>query len=220
VVDAVLAAVREQRLSPGARLVERELALTAGASRLAVRNALLRLAGTGLVELSPNRGAAIARCSDGDAHHIFEARHVIEAALLRSLASRATPEAVARLAGFVEDERQAYAAGRVADARRLSREFHCLVADLAGNPVLTRVLRQLIDKQPLLTWFHGGARPCFCGNAAHALVADAVARGDAERAVEINAEHLAELERRLLEEPGDEEDAPERRPRRKARARS
>lgn len=208
VVNAVLAAIRDLKLRPGARLVERELALSAGVSRLAVRNALLRLAGTGVVELSRNRGASIAQFSDAEGRHIFEARHIVEAGLLRRLASAPTLKATARLEAFVADERQAYAAGRIADARRLSREFHLLVAELAGNPVLARFLRQLIDKQPLALWSHGGARPCFCGNAAHAAIVEAIASGEPERAVAINAEHLAELERKLIAEEGGEEDAP------------
>jgi len=208
VVNAVLAAIRDLRLRPGARLVERELALTAGVSRLAVRNALLRLAGTGVVELSRNKGASIAQCSDAEGRHIFEARHIVETAVLRRLASAPAPETTARLAAFVDDERQAYAAGRIADARRLSREFHLLLADLAGNPVLARFLRQLIDKQPLASWSHGGAPPCFCGAPAHASIVEALARGEPERAIAINAEHLGELERKLIEEEGDEADAP------------
>jgi len=208
VVNAVLAAVGDLRLRPGARLVERELALTAGVSRLAVRNALLRLAGTGVVELSRNKGASIARVSDAEGRHIFEARHIVEAAVLRRLASAPASEATARLAAFVDDERQAYAAGRITDARRLSREFHLLLAELAGNPVLARFLRQLIDKQPLASWSHGGARPCFCGAAAHASIVEAIAAGEPERAVALNAEHLAELERKLIEEEDGEADAP------------
>lgn len=208
VVNAVLADVSDLRLRPGARLVERELALTAGVSRLAVRNALLRLAGAGVVELRRNKGASIARCSDAEGRHIFEARHIVEAAVLRRLASAPAPDATARLAAFVDDERQAYAAGRITDARRLSREFHLLLAELAGNPALARFLRQLIDKQPLASWSRGGARPCFCGAAAHASIVEAIAGGEPERAVALNAEHLAELERKLIEEEADEPDGP------------
>jgi DNA-binding GntR family transcriptional regulator len=202
VVATVLNAIRELRVRPGARLVEREIALSSGASRLAVRNGLLRLAESGLVELSPNRGATIATSSPREAHHIFEARHVIEAAVLRLLTRTATPEAIGRLRSFVEDERQAYAASRIADARRLSREFHLLLADFAGNTVLSGFLKDLIEKQPLLSWSRNPSHGCFCGNEAHSGIVAAIECADADAAVARNSRHLEELESRLIAESG------------------
>ena len=200
VVATVLNAIRDLRVRPGARLVEREIALSSGGSRLAVRNGLLRLAESGLVELSPNRGATIATSSPREAHYVFEARQIIEAALLRQLARKATAEAIARLRSFVEDERQAYAAGRIADARRLSREFHLLLAELGGNTVLSGFLKDLIEKQPLLPWWQNRSRACFCGNDAHAGIVAAIECADADAAVERNSRHLDELESRLIAE--------------------
>ncbi len=217
VVDTVLNAIRDLHVRPGARLVERELALTSGASRSAVRNGLLRLAQSGLVELRANRGATIATSSPEEARQVFEARHVIENSLIRQLAGTATPASVAPLRSLVEDERQAYAANRFADARHLSRGFHLLLAELAGNRLLLGYLRDLIDKQPLLSWSSDRRAACFCGNAAHAKIAAAVERGDADAAVELNAEHLRELERMLSadrngppvdEARGDEPESP------------
>ena len=196
----VLNAIRDLRVRPGARLVEREIALGSGASRLAVRNGLLRLAESGLVELSPNRGATIATSSPREAHYVFEARQIIEAAVLRQLTKTATAEAIARLRSFVEDERQAYAAGRIADARRLSREFHLLLAELGGNTVLSGFLMDLIEKQPLLPWWQNRSRECFCGNDAHAGIVAAIECADADAAVERNSRHLDELESRLIAE--------------------
>jgi DNA-binding GntR family transcriptional regulator len=200
VVAMVLNAIRDLRVRPGARLVEREIALSSGASRLAVRNALLRLAESGLVELSPNRGATIATSSPMEAHYVFEARQIIEAAVLRQLAKTATAKAIERLRSFVEDERQAYAAGRIADARRLSREFHLLLAELGGNTVLSGFLKDLIEKQPLLPWWQNRSRACFCGNDAHAGIVAAIECADADAAVERNSRHLDELESRLIAE--------------------
>lgn len=200
VVATVLNAIRDLRVRPGARLVEREIALSSGASRLAVRNGLLRLAESGLVELSPNRGATIATSSPREAHYVFEARQIIEGAVLRQLTRTATGEAIARLQSFVEDERQAYAAGRIADGRRISREFHLLLAELAGNTVLSGFLKDLIEKQPLLPWCQDRSRACFCGNEAHSGIVTAIECADADAAVERNSQHLDELESRLIAE--------------------
>src|SRR5579885_764654 len=202
VVSAILQAILDQKLGPGARLVERELALSSGASRSAIRNGLLRLAQSGLVELNPNKGATIATCGPREAREIFDARVVIESSLIATLSEKATENDIARLDAFVEDERQAYAAGRMQDARYLSRGFHLLIADLAGNRVLASFLRELINKQPLLSWSGNRSKSCFCGNQAHSEIVRAIAAGDASAAAALNVEHLRELERQLIADRG------------------
>jgi DNA-binding GntR family transcriptional regulator len=164
---------------------------------------LLRLAQSGLVDLNPNKGATIATCGPREAREIFEARIVVESAIIKDLTASATENDLARLRSFLEDERQAYAAGRMRDARYLSRGFHLLLADVVGNRVLANFLRELINKQPLLSWTKTGARSCFCGNQAHSDIFAAIARRDAALAVELDAEHLRELERQLVADRGD-----------------
>lgn len=209
VVAAVVQAILNLKITPGARLIERELALASGASRSAIRNGLLRLAQSGLVELSPNKGATVAMCSPEEAREIFEARIVIEESIVRRLVERATDGDISRLSGFVEDERQAYAAGRMEDARHLSRKFHLLLAELAGNKVLKNFIHDLINKQPLLSWSRASRR-CFCGNPAHADIVDAIACRDVEAATRLNVDHLRELERMMVADISHEADDPPR----------
>src|SRR5919109_5152558 len=82
VFNAILDAVLDHRLPPGTKLKERELAEIFGVSRGAVRGALTRLGHSLLVELRPNRGAIIANPSPSETHDLFEARRVIESALM------------------------------------------------------------------------------------------------------------------------------------------
>jgi len=67
-------------LVPGQRLIERDLMNELGATRRAVREALRYLAGAGVVELLPNRGARIARADPELLGSILE----VYAALLRA----------------------------------------------------------------------------------------------------------------------------------------
>ena len=205
VVSAVVEAILSHRIAPGARLIERELALASGANRSAIRNGLLRLAHSGLVELSPNKGATIAMCSPEEAAQIFDARVVIEASTVRNLTLNASAAEIARLRAFVEEERLAYEAGKMEDARHLSRRFHLLLAELAGNAVLTGIVRDLINRQPLLSWSRKATKPRFCGNHAHSDIVDAIERGNVDEAARLNTEHLRELERELR---ADRESAP------------
>lgn len=197
VVSAVVEAILGHRIAPGTRLIERELANYAGASRSAIRNGLLTLAHAGLVELSPNKGATIAMCSPEEARQIFEARIVIEAAVLDILAHSLDDAGRTKLAAFIDEEHAAYEAGRMEEARHLSRRFHLLVAELSGNDVLTGFVRDLINRQPLLSWTREARKSRFCGNEAHQRIADALARGDGAEAARLNTEHLRELELEL-----------------------
>lgn len=194
VVEVIVEAVLSHRIAPGARLIERELGIASGASRSAIRNGLVRLAHAGLVELSPNKGATIAMCSPDEARQIFDARVVIEVSTVKTLAENITEDALARLRAFVDEERQAYGANRIEDGRHLSRRFHLMLAELAGNDVLTGVIRDLINRQPLLSWSRPDTKQRFCGNHAHAEIVEAIAMGNGEEAARLNTAHLRALE--------------------------
>jgi DNA-binding GntR family transcriptional regulator len=197
VVQIIVEAILNHRIAPGARLIERELGIASGASRLAIRNGLVRLAHAGLVELSPNKGATIAMCSPEEARQIFDARIIIEESTVKTLAGNATEDALERLRSFVDEERKAYAANRIEDARHLSRRFHLMLAELAGNDVLTGVIRDLINRQPLLSWSRPNTKQRFCGNDAHAEIVAAIAAGNGDEAARLNTAHLRALESEL-----------------------
>jgi DNA-binding GntR family transcriptional regulator len=197
VVELVNQALHGHRLHPGDRLVERELSLAAGASRLAVRNALLRLAQAGLVDLSRNKGARVVECSPDLAHQIMAARIVVEEAALRILAGRLDEAGRGRLEAILRAEASAYDDGRLAEGSHRAREFHVAFAELAGNVMIARFVRELIDCQPLLSG-RAGRVPTFSGVPAHTKTLAALIRGDGDEAAAINTRLLADLERTLL----------------------
>ena len=84
--SAIVDAILDQRLAPGTKLKERELAGIFGASRAAVRSVLNRLGHSLLVELRPNRGAIIANPSAEETRDLLDARRLLEAALVQRLA--------------------------------------------------------------------------------------------------------------------------------------
>jgi DNA-binding GntR family transcriptional regulator len=89
IFSAIHAAITEQRLLPGARLTEEELAEIYDASRMRIRRVLLALAHTGMIDLPPGRGAHVARPSATEARSVFSARRLIEGQLLEK--PEATP---------------------------------------------------------------------------------------------------------------------------------
>jgi DNA-binding GntR family transcriptional regulator len=196
VFSAILDAILDQRLAPGTRLGERELSEALGASRSAVRAALSRLGHSLLVELRPNRGAVIANPSPAETRDTFEARRVIESAILHRLADTINAKQLAELRAFVTEESRAYQRGDRKLGQRLSIRFHKLLSEMAGNAVLDRFMEQLIARTPLLALAHKGRRIAYCGADEHRLVVEALAR-DADLAVRRMCEHLSNVESQL-----------------------
>ena len=198
VFNAILDAVLDHRLAPGTKLKERELSEIFGVSRGAVRAALTRLGHSLLVELRPNRGAIIANPSVAETRDMFEARRVLEAAIVQRLARSATAKQISELRSFVADEARAYKKGDHKAGQRFSIRFHKVLAELAGNRTLDRFMEHLICRTPLLALARTG-RIAYCGADEHREVVEAIARHDVAAAARCMTEHLANVEAQLAQ---------------------
>jgi DNA-binding GntR family transcriptional regulator len=78
VADQIRERIRTGRLTPGHRLVVSELTREFGVSRGPAREALSRLETEGLIEITPNRGAAVRQMSRRDVVELFEVREMLE----------------------------------------------------------------------------------------------------------------------------------------------
>lgn len=79
---------------PGAELSQVELAERFGVSRIPVRDALRILAGEGLVEIQPNRGAKAITLTSRQVREIFDLRLLLECDCLRRAAANMTAAAL------------------------------------------------------------------------------------------------------------------------------
>jgi DNA-binding GntR family transcriptional regulator len=79
VVEHLRSFIIEGVLEAGRKLNERELCETLGISRTPLREALKVLAAEGLIEISPNRGASVARMSELEIREAFELMSGLEA---------------------------------------------------------------------------------------------------------------------------------------------
>src|SRR5262245_18391063 len=86
----------------GQPLREVELCATLGVSRIPVREALHQLAGEGLVEIRPNRGASVSRPSAEELLEIAEVCRMLEAHLLRLAVPSIQRDALDRAEAFLE----------------------------------------------------------------------------------------------------------------------
>ncbi len=196
IADRIVSAVMEQRLPPGTKLSENVLCEAFGVSRDRIRRALLILAERGVVELPSNRGAFVARPSVEDARNVFGARRALEPAIVRMVAERITAAELRALKSCVDDETAAQDAGRRHEAIRLSGAFHVRLAAVAENPVLTRMVAELVARTSLIIALFGASKRS-CSEDDHRALIAALKPHDVERAVELMSEHLVHIEKDL-----------------------
>lgn len=195
-------AVFEHRLLPGTRLVEDHLAEITGSTRGRIRQVLARLAHENLVTLVPNRGAFIAKPSVEEAREVFAMRLMIEPPMAELLARNARAAQINRLRAHVRREAAARAAGERAVIIRLSGEFHLLMAELTGNRILMRTLRELCAQTCLVITLYDKPNTPACPHHEHEAVIDAIEARDGARAAALMRHHLEHIEATLaLEEP-------------------
>ncbi|RKN44731.1 GntR family transcriptional regulator [Streptomyces hoynatensis] len=143
VVDAIRDTITSGDFAPNQRLVEAELSEQFGASRAAVRNALVQLATEGLVERIQNRGARVRAVSLDEAIEITEVRMALEGLCAAKAAERATEEDRGTLREIGERMREAVARGDVFGYSDLNRRLHALVLTLSGQRTARTVLERL-----------------------------------------------------------------------------
>lgn len=201
IFDTIADAIAGRRLPPGTKLTEEQLASTFGVSRARIRRVLLLLSQERIVTLKPNRGAYVARPTPQEAREVFAARRLIEddmAARFAALPPAARAAAARRLTAHVERERAAAAAGDRSASIRLSGEFHQLVGTLAGNAVLAELLEPLIARSSLAIAAYQPPSAEDCAPDEHAAIIAALQDGDATLARRLMAEHLEEVEHKLV----------------------
>ena len=207
--DAVLAgihrAITEQRLPPGTKLNEEALAEVFGVSRTRVRAALSRLQHAGLVSSGRKQIARVARPSVREARELFAARRIIEPVIAADVARTVDAGGLGKLKAVLDDEHAARSAGRRMDAIRLAGEFHLVLAALAGNAVLVRWMREVVDRSYLVIFLYQRRTvSASCVHDEHAMLLQAIAGHDAEAASRSMFDHLRQIEGRMELEGDDE----------------
>ena len=194
IYERIYNAILEHRLPPGTKLVEERLAEIFGTSRARIREVLARLAHEQIVELFPQRGAYVAKPSAEQARDVFEARRLIEPAVVRRLIETLTPEKLARLRQHQELELDARRRDDKRAVIRLSGEFHSVAAELAGNSALARNMRELSVLTCLMIFLYDAPTATSCRADEHSQIIEAIGKKDAARAERLMLQHLDHIE--------------------------
>lgn len=133
-------------IAPGSSLDEEVLARRFDVSRTPVREAILQLIESGLVEKRPRQGAVVAMTDVSDLIRLFEIMSELEAICAKFSARRMTPPEREALKDLHHRSETAYAAGDHTTYYALSRQFHLMVIDGTHNKDLIEMTNRLGSK--------------------------------------------------------------------------
>ncbi|WLI91385.1 GntR family transcriptional regulator [Massilia sp. R2A-15] len=135
--------ITEGTLAPGTRLNERVLCEQLMVSRTPLREAFKVLAGEGLVELLPNRGAAVAELSVDDIAQTFEVMGALEGLSGQLACERITEAEVTEIRALHYEMLAAHARRDLAAYYKINHVIHDRINAAAGNAVLTNTYQQM-----------------------------------------------------------------------------
>lgn len=131
------------RIRPGERLDEVSLARRFGVSRTPIREAIIHLAETGLLEMRPHRGAYVASVGPRELVEIFEVMAELEGMCGRLAARRIEAEELDRLRDLHAQCADAITAGDPDAYYFLNGIFHDVIYQASRNAYLAEQARAL-----------------------------------------------------------------------------
>ena len=198
--NRIIEAVMAQKLAPGARLGEQQLAMLFDCSRTIVREALTRLAARGIVTVSSRRGWYVIEPSQDEAREAFEARRVIEMGLIRCTTD-VSKTAVKQLKSHLAREKAAIKGSDVGLRSFLLGDFHVCLAECLGNSLLADTLRDFTARTTLIAMLyqssHDAAQSCH----EHVEIVQALEKGDLVRAEQLMQAHIGSVQSALKLQP-------------------
>jgi len=194
-VDAAHAEVRQRILDnvwpPGHRALEQEVALALGMSRTPVREALMRLAAEGLVEVIPRHGMRVLPVSPADMQEIYQILTALECMAAELLASRQPkPAELQPLVDATAAMDRALQAEDLDAWAAADERFHAQLVALAGNRQLEATVQNYWDRAHRARMFTLRLRPKpVSSTQEHRQMLERISAGDVDGATRVTRAH-------------------------------
>ncbi len=200
IADRIVESILSQKLSPGTRLGEAQLATIFSVSRTVVREALTRLSERGVVTVNARRGWFVIEPSLVEAREAFAARRVIELGLIRH-ADTLDAASVRKLKAHLAREREALRHQDIGARSYLLGDFHVCLAECIGNHLLADMLRDLTARTTLISMLYQSSHDARKSCDEHVEIVAALHEGDVERAEQRMSSHIGNVESGLQRAP-------------------
>lgn len=208
VADALRAAVVAGELRPGRIYSAPKLAAQLGTSATPVREAVLDLAGDGLVEMVRNKGFKVKPLTNHELDCLAEIRTMTEVPAMVEVAracSGDTATAVEALRPTAHRIVDAADRGDLIAYIESDTEFHLQFLSLHGNERLVKLVRELRSRSRLYgleALANAGALGPLAAD--HEAMVDAALDNDPDRMHELIGQHLRKVRSVWAEDPGEQ----------------
>ena len=194
VFDQIRRAIVQMQLRPGNSLSEAEVARQLGVSRQPVREAFIKLAEIGLVEVRPQRGTFVVLISKREVQNARFIREAVEVAVARKAAAEAGAADIEKLRAIVDEQKSMAAADDHAGFLRLDEAFHETLAASADCGHAWRVLESLKAQMDRVRFLSiADATPYAKLIDQHTAIVDAIAAHAPDQADAAIRAHMAEI---------------------------
>jgi DNA-binding GntR family transcriptional regulator len=190
--DAILIRIVTGEFAAGQVYSAPALASALGVSPTPVREALLELAGGGLVEAVPNKGYRIIELTQEDLDEILQVRLMLEVPAVAEVARLGTAaEQMPRFRALADDIERHADHGDVPSFLEADRQFHLGLLETLGNGRLTDIVSRLRYQARLYGLAELAERGELRESAQeHGRLLDAISSDDAGAAAAIMTHHL------------------------------
>jgi DNA-binding GntR family transcriptional regulator len=193
--------ILENELKPGIQMLETEVADMLEMSRTPVREALIRLADEGLVEVRPRHGMRVKPVSPEDMREIYDVLTSLEATAACLTAKRGlSDEELASFDAAVAEMEAALERGDLKAWAVADQMFHDLLVISSGNRRLNDIVATIRDQAHRVRMATLTLRPLpTASNEDHRAVVAAIRAGDWETARQVHYDHRKRSGKMLVE---------------------
>lgn len=196
--DSLEQRIIEGEMGIGKRLDEAELSLQYGVSRTPVREALQRLAESGLAEHIPRRGTFVRAPGLSELVEMFEVMTELECMAVRLAIRRATTVDIDALTESNEACRAAFEADDAKRYYELNTAVHAQIYQMSGNGFLAAEAQRLHDRLRPFRRLQLRVRGRMSESMnEHDIILAAIRDGDAQQAVDTMRNHITILGERF-----------------------
>ncbi|NMA82681.1 MAG: GntR family transcriptional regulator [Epulopiscium sp.] len=146
VFNTLREAILKGDLTPGERLMEKQLAEMMGVSRTPIREAIRKLELEGLVVMAPRKGAQVAEITEKDLQDVLEVRAALEALAVRLACEKMKKEELDKLRRTMEEFKEAADAKDVYGMIDKDVEFHDIIFRSTENERLMQIVNNLREQ--------------------------------------------------------------------------
>ena len=181
--DAIEQMIATLKLEPNQPIVESDLIQMTGLGRTPIREALMRLVASGLIEQQPRRGLRVSEIRIAEHLILIETRRVLERLIAMSSARRATPEQRAKLLQHTHDMVDAASRGDLAGYMHADQALDRVNHEASRNPYAVQAIIPMIIQCRRFWYAFQHEGDLERGAQCHLMEAEGIYANDPERAM-------------------------------------